>query len=602
SVNKGAAMKRAGEGKGAGTGAPSPMDAAFWARAVEDSPQFIFVLDRERTIVAVSQALARGLGREPHDIVGRRCHELMHPQGVVPDECPLRELLVDEGCHHAEVHSDALGGDFFISVTPLPDAQSNVVGTLHTAYDITRRRRIETQLRESEARYRNVVENVPLGMFQSTPEDRLVYVNLAFATMFGYESPAEAIEDVNRRGIAETIYEDPARRQKVVRDVRAASGGWLVVESRYVRKDGSVFDAVEHFCARRELSSGAMFLFGFVQDVTEQQQAAKAAERSARLLSHGERLAHLGSWEWDLASGMNTVSEEWQRIHGLVGDRPSNDEITLTCHEDDREAVQAAVDEAAAGGLYRVDHRIVRPDSGEVRYLTTYGVPVLDAQGRLETVLGASLDVTERVQADQALRERESRLQSALGDTVAALGATVAMRDPYTAGHERRVAELACLIAERLGWTSLAIETVRTAGLVHDVGKIAVPAEILAKPALLTEVEFDLVKVHPQAAYDILAPIDFDAPIAEIVLQHHERLDGSGYPRGLTEAQILPEARVLAVADVAEAMISHRPHRAARPLAEAMAELADGAGTRYDDADCRLCRALFEEEGFTLPD
>jgi HD-GYP domain-containing protein (c-di-GMP phosphodiesterase class II) len=264
--------------------------------------------------------------------------------------------------------------------------------------------------------------------------------------------------------------------------------------------------------------------------------------------------------------------------------------------------VLAAQGEAAAGRGYRVDHRIVLPGTGEVRYLTTNGAPSFDAEGRLESILGASLDTTDRVRADEILLEREGRLQRALSDTVAALGATVAMRDPYTAVHERRVAALACALAERLGWGDEAVETMRTVALVHDVGKIAVPAEILAKPARLTEAEFDLVKAHPQAAYDILSPIDFGTPIAEIVLQHHERLDGSGYPRGLSRTQILPAAQVLAIADVVEAMVSHRPYRPALPLHEAMAELADGAGRRYDAAACALCHALFENGGFTLPD
>ena len=127
-------------------------------------------------------------------------------------------------------------------------------------------------------------------------------------------------------------------------------------------------------------------------------------------------------------------------MHGLVGERLSDEEIASTCHEDDREAVQAALARAAAGEPYRVDHRIVHPKTHEVRHLMTYGEPLFDAEGQLETVIGASLDVTERVRADEALREREERLRRALGDTVAALGATVAMRDPYTADHERRVA------------------------------------------------------------------------------------------------------------------------------------------------------------------
>jgi putative nucleotidyltransferase with HDIG domain len=244
----------------------------------------------------------------------------------------------------------------------------------------------------------------------------------------------------------------------------------------------------------------------------------------------------------------------------------------------------------------------VHPDTHEVRHLMTYGEPVFDGEGHLETVIGASLDVTERVRADEALLEREERLRRALGDTIAALGATVAMRDPYTASHERRVAQLASRMAVRLGWSEEATERMHTAALVHDVGKISVPAEILSKPTRLTDIEFEIVKAHAAAGYDILAPIAFDGPVADIVRQHHERLDGSGYPQGLRGEEILPGARVLAIADVVEAMISHRPYRPALPLEEALAEITGGSGVRYDPDAAEICRRLFEEEGFTLPE
>lgn len=467
--------------------------------------------------------------------------------------------------------------------------------------DITERRRVQDALRESEVRYRSVVENAPVGVFQSTPEGQSVYVNSACATTFGCASPAEMIELVNHTGVADALYAEPRQRREFVKDVHDAGGAWIAFENRFRRKDGSTFTGLVYLCERRDPSSGEVNLFGFVQDVTAQEQAANALEHSARLLSHGESLAHVGSWEWDVATDTFAVSKEWQRMHGLVGDNLSNDEIALTCHEDDREAVQAALAEAAAGRPYRVDHRIVRPDTHEVRHLTTYGEPVFDAQGHLETVAGASLDVTGRVRADEALREREGRLRRALGATVAALGATVAMRDPYTADHERRVAWLACRIAKSLGWSDEAIDRVHTAALVHDVGKIAIPAEILSKPTRLSKVEFSLVMAHPQAAYDILESIAFGGPVADIVLQHHERLDGSGYPNGLRGDEILPGARVLAVADVVEAMITHRPYRAALPLEEALAEIGPESRGRFDREAAAACRGLFEEKGFSLP-
>ena len=489
----------------------------------------------------------------------------------------------------AEVHLlEELAADLAFGVCVLRE---------HAAHE-----RTVAELRESEARYRDVVEHAPVGVFRSSLEGSFLYVNPACATTFGCATPAEMLAFVNGHGIAEAVYEDPEDRRRALADVHAADGAWITFKSRLHHRDGSVRTGLVYLSERRDPTSGDPGLLGFVQDVSAQEQASRALTRSSRLLGHGERLAHLGSWEWDIVSGVHAVSDGWQRLHGLVGTSLPDAVVTATCHEQDRPAVQAALTRAAAGDPYRVDHRIVRADSGEVRYLTTYGEPVFDEAGRLETLIGASLDVTDRVHADAALREREERLRQALGDTVAALGATVAMRDPYTASHERRVADLACRIAEQLGWDEPAREALRTAALVHDIGKIAVPAEILSKPGHLTESEFALIKGHPQAAHAILASISFAGEIAEIVLQHHERLDGSGYPRGLRGGEVLPEARVLAVADVVEAMISHRPYRPALPLQKAVAEISGGAGKLYDDDAVNACVRLIEDESFRLVD
>jgi putative nucleotidyltransferase with HDIG domain len=176
----------------------------------------------------------------------------------------------------------------------------------------------------------------------------------------------------------------------------------------------------------------------------------------------------------------------------------------------------------------------------------------------------------------------------------------VETRDPYTAGHERRVAELAVAIAAEMGMPPDELHGLRLAALIHDIGKIAVPAEILAKPGRLSDVEFNLIRQHPASGFDILEVIDFGRPVAEFVLQHHERLDGSGYPRGLAGDQVLPEARIIAVADVVEAMSSHRPYRAALGLDAALDEVCGQAGVKYDAAVVAACVRLFREQDFAL--
>jgi putative nucleotidyltransferase with HDIG domain len=174
------------------------------------------------------------------------------------------------------------------------------------------------------------------------------------------------------------------------------------------------------------------------------------------------------------------------------------------------------------------------------------------------------------------------------------------MRDPYTAGHQRGVTRLACALARRMGLSFDRIEGIRVAGFLHDIGKIVVPAEILNKPGTISEYEMNIIRVHPQAGYDILKKIDFPWPVADIVLQHHERLDGSGYPKGLTDMAILLEAKILAVADVVEAMAAHRPYRPTLGLDRALDEIAKNKGILYDAEVVETCLNLYSEQGFSF--
>ena len=197
---------------------------------------------------------------------------------------------------------------------------------------------------------------------------------------------------------------------------------------------------------------------------------------------------------------------------------------------------------------------------------------------------------------EEKVAQRTTKLQQALEGIVHAMSLTVEKRDPYTAGHQHRVAGLAAAIATEMGLPADRIEGIRLGGMIHDLGKIAVPAEILSKPSRLTEIEFALIKIHPQTGYDIVADIEFPWPIARMICEHHERIDGSGYPQGLRGDAILAEARILAVADVVEAMATHRPYRAALGIEAAMEEISRGRSRLYDHEAAEACLRLLKQK------
>jgi putative nucleotidyltransferase with HDIG domain len=203
--------------------------------------------------------------------------------------------------------------------------------------------------------------------------------------------------------------------------------------------------------------------------------------------------------------------------------------------------------------------------------------------------------VIKERKTNQELKDSLKRMNDIVDGVINSLSSTVDARDPYTAGHQKRVAQLAVAIANTMELSQTRISSIRMAGILHDLGKIAIPAEILSKPSTLSDIEFSLIKTHPQVGYDILKNINFPTPVAQIVYQHHERMNGSGYPMGLSGNDILPEARILTVADVVEAMSSHRPYRPGLGMDKALAEIQENKGSFYDSNAVDACLETMAE-------
>lgn len=253
-------------------------------------------------------------------------------------------------------------------------------------------------------------------------------------------------------------------------------------------------------------------------------------------------------------------------------------------HPDDREKLRDLLEHVDGSPLVL---RWIKKN-GEVVWAEQLNVPIYDIDGRLIAIEGIARDVTERQKANEALKRAFNSVVSVLSDMLN-------LKDPYTQFHEKNVAKLALEIAERMGLDEFTIESIRVASMVHDIGKINIPTEILSKPGKLSDIEFEMIKKHPETAYEILRKVDLPWPVADIVYQHHERLDGSGYPRHLKSDEILLEAKIIIVADVIEAMSSHRPYRAALGFEAAIEEIKKNAGVLYDAKIVQICTSILEE-------
>ncbi len=236
----------------------------------------------------------------------------------------------------------------------------------------------------------------------------------------------------------------------------------------------------------------------------------------------------------------------------------------------------------------------------DMEVLTRFAVLANTALNNAKLSALAQQAQDERKRIEEQLRRNNEQLQEMFISMVNALSLAIEMKDPYTAAHQRWVTRLACIIADEMNLPKEQVEGLHMAGLIHDIGKMDVPTDFLIKPGLLSEIEYEAIKVHPQSGYDIVRHIAFPWPVAQIILQHHERMDGSGYPQGLAGPEILLEARILAVADVVEAMASHRPYRDAHGLELAMKEISRNRGRLYDPDAVDACLRVFKEQRFTF--
>jgi len=336
----------------------------------------------------------------------------------------------------------------------------------------------------------------------------------------------------------------------------------------------------------------------FLERESLNKSLAKSNERFRNLLET------TSDWIWETdVSGRYTYSSP--QVRQLLGYRPEevlSKTLMDLADPDERKTLGSRYQELLATEKPYDGFECGCVDStGRAVVLENNAVPFFNGEETLLGYRGIARDITERKTAMEDLQRSRDELHSSLEETVASLASTAEKRDPYTAGHQQRVDRLACAIARELGLPEQQVEGIHIAALLHDIGKITLPSEYLAKPTRLSKEEEAIIKCHPTVGYEILKTIHFPWPVAEIVHQHHEHLDGSGYPRGLNDEEILLEAKILAVADVVEAMSSHRPYRPSLGVAKAIEEIRGGRKTRYHAPSVDACLRLIAEKRIEFP-
>nr|MBP7089120.1 PAS domain S-box protein [Candidatus Omnitrophota bacterium] len=464
------------------------------------------------------------------------------------------------------------------TVTPIGD-KDIICGIFR---DISDRKKVERDLLFSKS----VFDNTKDAVFCMKANGDIFYVNPAASKLLGYsrkELLSMSICDIDisyPRKIWRSCWKN-MQRQKIAS-----------LESRYRSKDGKIIPV--EISANWTQAMGQAFTIAIVRDVTERERIEEVLRRSEQektvILSSVSEVVIYHDKEMRIVWANKAAEENiglpldkiiGQYCHVIWGKRHI---LSKLC----------PVKKAFTSGQPEIKE--LKSSDGKVWFIRGY--PVKNKKGKVIGVVEVSSDITANRTIEEERQKGLEKFRRILEETVIALAATAERRDPYTAGHQRRVAQLACAIAEELGLGADAREGVRMAAIIHDVGKVYVPSEILSKPSLLTELEFNIIKTHPQIGYEILKPVEFPWPVAEIVLQHHEKINGSGYPAGITGKDILLEAKILVVADVVEAMASHRPYRAALGIGVALKEIAQNKGILYDPKVVDACFKVFRQKKF----
>ena len=458
--------------------------------------------------------------------------------------------------------------------------------------DVTDRKRAEEELHESEEKYRLLFDNVTDIFLSIDPGLRLLSISPSVERVLGYKP-----EELVGKALSELNIMEPFSMEKAASDMTLVLAGERIESTiyEYCAKDGTQLFG--------EVSASPLFHQGKAvaavcvsRDITERKKATEELKKSKKLLDS------VFSSSQDLIlvvdKYLRVLMSNWKSpLYAGHTEFPINSHCYKAFIQRDTPCEPCHV-----LGIFNTGEFVVKEYYNQYTKLSkeVSAYPIFDDNNHVIMVAEHIRDITYRKRAEEELKDTLESLRHALNTTIHVMVSAVEARDPYTAGHQLRVANLARAIATEMGLAPEKVEGIRMAGSIHDIGKLSIPAEILSKPTKLSEIEFSLIKEHAKRGYEMLKDVESPWPLAEIVYQHHERIDGSGYPRNLRGKEILLEARILYVADVVEAMASHRPYRPSLGINAALEEIEKNRGILYDDAVADACLRLFREKGFKL--
>ena len=574
----------------------------------EQSSDIIVLVNRKGIITYENGVTERMLGFKSEEIIGAGLFDLVHPDDLTFIIDLATSLARDKNVPalQSEVrlrHRNGSWRMFEVTGSSIIN-NTRIEGGIVNLHYIAKHKQMEKALHQSEEKYRTILENIQEGYFEVDLAGNLTFFNDSMCRLYGYSREELAGMNYQQFTNKETSKILFQMFNKIYNTGEPTKGfDWQII-----RKDGTERYIEASASLQKYLPDKPIGFRGLIRDITESKRTERILrENEERLRGITQNLPGIIFQFYAKDSGeygLSYVSERLSEYSKVVANLDMANMDTMFSllishiHEEDRDRFLASIKVAVETETsWNFEGRLfIQPG-------TMIWIHGLSTPTRHEDRLvfdGILLNITERKHAEMELQKTLESLRKAVGTTIGVLVSALEIRDPYTAGHQKRVADLARAIATEMEFPYDIIEGIRMAGSIHDIGKLSIPAEILTKPTKLTKIEFSLIKEHPQSGYEMLKDVESLWPLAQIVYQHHERMDGSGYPRNLKGDEILLDARIMAVADVVEAMASHRPYRPALGINAALEEIQMHRGILYDADVADACLRLFREKGYQL--
>lgn len=573
----------------------------------EQSSDFIILVNRAYKIAYVNPAVSIYLGIKHDDIIGNDIYRFVHPDDLEMVSGIFSKFFSDKrpNTQKAEIrlsHADGIWHTVEAVGTSL--IQDNTVqAVIINLHDITQRKMSQEMLKKSEEQYRLLADHMKDQIWLMDRNLNITYVSPSVERLFGYTS-----DEIKKMSWEKLLTPSSLKKALEFTSVRMPKAEresskdliFRTQELEFLLKNGQTSWGECSFSFIRNEQGKAISILGESRDITERKKIEDELRASESNFRHSLDDSPLGVRISTAESETVYANRAMLDIYGYdsiaeLKNTPLEKRYTPQSYKEWLARRAKRKNGAFSPSEYEIS--IVRKD-GNIRHLHVLRKEIF-WDGKIQSQV-IYQDITERRKAEELLRQTLENLRESIKVTIHVLGMASEAKDPYTAGHQRRVSDLARAIAHEMDLSHDMIEGIRMAGSIHDIGKLSVPAEILSKPTKLSLLEFSIIKEHARSGFEMLRHVESPWPLAEIVLQHHERMNGLGYPQCLKGEDIIIEARILAVADVVEAMSSHRPYRASLGLDVALDEIEQNRGILYDEYAVDSCLKLFRAKGYQL--